>query len=175
MATQDNSTAAESAETLVMHTADIVVAYVANNSLGSDEVSSLIRNIHDTLAKLGSAQPEEDPRPEPAVSVRSSVKSDHLVCLEDGKKFKVLKRHLMADHGMTPDEYRARWNLSASYPMVASDYAEQRRDLAKQIGLGRKPGARAAKTSAANAKPKKASTPRKTSRTAARGAKPVKT
>ena len=74
------------------------------------------------------------------MSVRASVKQDHLVCLEDGKKMKMLKRHLMTDHGMTPEEYRARWNLPSDYPMVAPNYAEKRRELAKKIGLGRKPG-----------------------------------
>ena len=81
-------------------------------------------------------------RPDPAVSIRSSVKRDHVVCLEDGKKMKMLKRHLMTDHGLTPDEYRARWGLASDYPMVAPDYADKRRDLAKKIGLGRKPGQR---------------------------------
>ena len=139
MATQDSSPDAEAADTLIMHTTDIVVSFVANNSIGAQEVSSLIQNVHATLAGLGSGTNEE-PRPDPAVSVRASVKNDHLVCLEDGKKFKMLKRHLMTDHDMPPDEYRARWGLPADYPMVASDYAEKRRDLAKKIGLGRMPG-----------------------------------
>jgi predicted transcriptional regulator len=139
MATQDTSPDAETGDTLIVHTTDIVVSFVANNSIGAQEVSSLIRNVHSTLAGLGSVTVEE-PRPDPAVSVRASVKNDHIVCLEDGKKFKMLKRHLMTDHDMTPDQYRARWGLSADYPMVARDYAEKRRDLAKRIGLGRMPG-----------------------------------
>ena len=139
MATQDSSPDAEAADTLIMHTTDIVVSFIANNSIDAREVSSLIQNVHATLAGLGSGTVEE-PRPDPAVSVRASVKKDHIVCLEDGKKFKMLKRHLMTDHDMTPDEYRARWGLPADYPMVASDYAEKRRDLAKKIGLGRMPG-----------------------------------
>ena len=139
MATQDSSPDAEAADTLIMHTTDIVVSFIANNSIDAREVSSLIQNVHATLAGLGSGTVEE-PRPDPAVSVRASVKKDHIVCLEDGKLLKMLKRHLMSDHDMTPDDFRARWGLPADYPMVASDYAEKRRDLAKKIGLGRMPG-----------------------------------
>jgi predicted transcriptional regulator len=137
-----DETAADMRETLITHATDIVVSYVANNSLGADEVSSLLRNVYGTLAGLGQESAAPEPRPEPAVSVRASVKRDHIVCLEDGKKMKMLKRHLMTDHGMTPDEYRARWGLATDYPMVAPDYADKRRDLAKKIGLGRKPGQR---------------------------------
>ena len=151
MAYENISTDAEGAETLIMHTTDIVVSYVANNSIGADEVSSLIQNVHTTLASLG-VLAKDEPRPEPAVSIRSSVKSDHIVCLEDGKKFKMLKRHLMTDHGMTPDEYRTRWSLPGSYPMVATDYAEKRRDLAKKIGLGRMPGQKRGRRKKASAK-----------------------
>jgi predicted transcriptional regulator len=128
---------------LIIHTTDIVVSYVANNSLGADDVSSLIRNVYGTLSGLGQEGPTAETRPDPAVSIRSSVKRDHVVCLEDGKKMKMLKRHLMTDHGLTPDEYRARWGLASDYPMVAPDSADKRRDLAKKIGLGRKPGQRA--------------------------------
>ena len=96
--------------------------------------------MHEALASLGGAGPQEEERPDPAVSIRASVKRDHIVCLEDGKKMKMLKRHLQTEHGMAPDEYRARWNLPGDYPMVAPEYAETRRDLAKKIGLGRKPG-----------------------------------
>ena len=127
------------AETLITLTSDIVAAHVSNNDVAVEDVPSLIQNVYGALSGLGTSEPEEE-RPEPAVSIRSSVKNDHLVCLEDGKKMKMLKRHLMTDHGMTPAEYRTRWNLSADYPMVAPDYAEKRRDLAKKIGLGRKPG-----------------------------------
>jgi predicted transcriptional regulator len=127
-------------ETLITLTSDIVAAHVSNNNVAIEDVPLLIQNVYSALANVGSSAPVEESRPEPAVSVRSSVKKDHLVCLEDGKKMKMLKRHLMTDHGLTPDEYRARWNLAADYPMVAPDYAETRRDLAKKIGLGRKPG-----------------------------------
>jgi predicted transcriptional regulator len=127
------------AETLITLTSDIVAAHVSNNSVAVDEVPTLISNVYGALAGLGSA-PAVEARPEPAVSVRASIKADHIICLEDGKKMKMLKRHLMTDHGLTPAEYRARWGLPADYPMVAPDYAEKRRVLAKQIGLGRKPG-----------------------------------
>ncbi|MWV28472.1 MucR family transcriptional regulator [Aurantiacibacter rhizosphaerae] len=126
-------------EMLITLTADIVTAHVANSNVDGETLPSLIQNVYGALATLGTEEAVED-RPEPAVSVRASVKNDHLVCLEDGKKMKMLKRHLMTDHGMTPEDYRERWNLPADYPMVAPDYAEKRRELAKKIGLGRKPG-----------------------------------
>ena len=128
-------------ETLVALTSDVVISFVANNSVGAGEVPLLIRNIYETLAGLGQAGSAEA-TPEPAVSIRSSVRRDHIVCLEDGRKMKTLKRHLMSDHGLTPDEYRARWGLAPDYPMVAPAYAEKRRELAVKIGLGRKPGQR---------------------------------
>ena len=127
------------AETLITLTSDIVAAHVSNNNVAVDEVPTLITNIYGALAGLGAA-PAAEAKREPAVSIRSSVKADHVVCLEDGKKMKMLKRHLMTDHGLTPAEYRTRWGLPGDYPMVAPDYAEKRRQLAKQIGLGRKPG-----------------------------------
>ena len=127
-------------ETLITLTSDIVAAHVSNNNVDVEEVSELITSIYGALASLGHEGDEEEPRPDPAVSIRASVKRDHVVCLEDGKKMKMLKRHLMTEHGMTPDEYRARWDLPSDYPMVAPEYAETRRVLAKKIGLGRKPG-----------------------------------
>lgn len=127
-------------EMLITLTSDIVAAHVSNNTISVQEVPTLISTVYEALSNLGGSAPVEEERPEPAVSVRASVKRDHLVCLEDGKKMKMLKRHLMTEHGMTPDDYRQRWGLSADYPMVAPDYAETRRDLAKKIGLGRKPG-----------------------------------
>ena len=133
----DNSA---SNEGLIDYTSDIVSSYVANNSLSSDQVASLIANVYSALSGLGKQAAAPEVQPEPAVSVRSSVKKDHIVCLEDGKKMKMLKRHLMTEHGMTPDDYRQRWGLAADYPMVAPEYAETRRDLAVKIGLGRKPG-----------------------------------
>jgi predicted transcriptional regulator len=126
-------------ETLVSLTADIVAAHVSNNSVAVSDLPLLIANVHGALAGLGATAPEaEAKKQEPAVSVRSSIKPDYIVCLEDGKKLKMLKRHLMTHYQMTPDQYRAKWNLPADYPMVAPNYAEQRRTLAKKIGLGTK-------------------------------------
>jgi predicted transcriptional regulator len=129
-------------ETLITLTSDIVAAHVSNNSVSADEVTALITNVYSALAALGAPAPAAEAPPEPAVSVRASIKPDHIVCLEDGKKLKMLKRHLMTHYNMTPVQYRARWSLPADYPMVAPNYAEKRRELAKKIGLGRKPGAR---------------------------------
>jgi predicted transcriptional regulator len=126
-------------ETLITLTADIVSAHVSNNNVAVGDVSGLIQNVHGALAQLGQAAPSPVEKQEPAVSVRSSIKPDYIVCLEDGKKLKMLKRHLMTHYAMTPEQYRAKWNLPADYPMVAPNYAEQRRDLAKKIGLGKRP------------------------------------
>lgn len=131
---------ADTREMLITLTSDIVAAHVSNNSVSTDEVGSLISSVYSALAGLGGAPVVEEKAPEPAVSVRSSVKPDYIVCLEDGKKLKMLKRHLMTHYNLTPEQYRARWNLPADYPMVAPNYAEKRRDLAVKIGLGRKPG-----------------------------------
>ncbi len=98
--------------------------------------------MHTALVGLGRLAPAPEVRAEPAVSIRASVKPDYLVCLDDGKKLKMLKRHLMTHYGITPDEYRAKWGLPADYPMVAPNYAALRRGLAVKIGLGRKPGKR---------------------------------
>ena len=129
-------------EMLITLTSDIVAAHLSNNSVAVNEVPSLISNVYGALAGLGQTAKVEEKMPEPAVSVRSSIKPDYIVCLEDGKKLKMLKRHLMTHYNLTPEQYRARWNLPADYPMVAPNYAEKRRDLAKKIGLGRKPGAK---------------------------------
>ena len=129
-------------ETLITLTSDIVAAHLSNNSVAVDDVASLITNVYSALSGLGDAVVAPEAPPEPAVSIRTSVKPDYIVCLEDGKKLKMLKRHLMTHYNMTPDQYRTRWNLPADYPMVAPNYAEKRRELAKKIGLGRKPGAR---------------------------------
>lgn len=135
-----DATQADINEMLITLTSDIVAAHVSNNSVEVHEVSTLIGNVYGALAGLGQPVVVEEKAPEPAVSVRASVKPDYIVCLEDGKKLKMLKRHLMTHYNMTPEDYRIRWNLPADYPMVAPNYAEKRRDLAKQIGLGRKPG-----------------------------------
>jgi predicted transcriptional regulator len=132
----------EMKETLITLTSDIVAAHVSNNDVAVDDVPSLITNVFSALSVLGEEADPVEERPEPAVSVRASVKPDYIVCLEDGKKLKMLKRYLRTNYDMTPEEYRERWNLPADYPMVAPNYAEKRRELAKKIGLGRKPGAR---------------------------------
>jgi len=128
----------EMGDSLITLTADIVAAHVSNNSVAVSDLAVLIGNVHGALAGLGSPVIAPDVKQEPAVSVRSSIKPDYIVCLEDGKKLKMLKRHLMTHYQMTPEQYRAKWNLPADYPMVAPNYAEQRRTLAKKIGLGTK-------------------------------------
>tara|TARA_Y100000815_G_scaffold235724_2_gene228550 strand:+ start:961 stop:1377 length:417 start_codon:yes stop_codon:yes gene_type:complete len=125
-------------ETLVTLTADIVAAHVSNNSVAVSDLPLLIQNVHGALSGLSTEAAEPEVKQEPAVSIRASVKPDYIVCLEDGKKLKMLKRHLMTHYQMTPEQYRAKWNLPADYPMVAPNYAEQRRTLAKKIGLGTK-------------------------------------
>ncbi|MBB4633960.1 MucR family transcriptional regulator [Sphingosinicella soli] len=119
-------------------TAEIVSSHVANNTVAVSDLPTLISNVYAALAKLGGVVEPEKVQQEPAVSIRSSVKPDFIVCLESGKKLKMLKRHLMTHYNMTPDEYRAKWGLPADYPMVAPNYALQRQELAKKIGLGTK-------------------------------------
>ncbi len=137
-------------EMLISLTSDIVTAHVANNNVDVDTLPALIENVYTALSGLGTEKVVEEPL-EPAVPIRQSVKPDYLVCLEDGKKMKMLKRHLMTAYGMTPEEYRNRWGLPVDYPMVAPNYAEKRRQLAKDIGLGRKPGQRRGRKKAAPA------------------------
>src|SRR3989344_3827831 len=119
---------------LLEMTADIVSAYVGNNNVQASEVPGLISSIHAALSQVstGAAEPE----PEPAVPIRKSITPDYLICLEDGRKFKSLKRHLRTKYNMSPEEYRAKWGLPKDYPMVAPNYAKARSDLAKQMGLG---------------------------------------
>ena len=128
------------AELLITLTADIVAAHVSNNSVAVSDVSTLISNVHAALSGVSGPAAVAETTLEPAVPIRNSVKRDFIVCLDDGKKLKMLKRHLMTHYGMTPEDYRAKWGLPADYPMVAPAYAEQRRELAKAIGLGRAPG-----------------------------------
>lgn len=123
-------------EVLVTLTSDIVAAHVSNNSVAVSDLPVLIQNVYGALAGLQKEVAPVQPKQEPAVSIRSSIKPDYIVCLEDGKKLKMLKRHLMTHYQMTPDDYRTKWGLPADYPMVAPNYAEQRRSLAKKIGLG---------------------------------------
>ena len=125
-------------DTLLTLTADIVAAHVSNNTVAVNDLPNLIQNVHGALSGISGQSAGPEPKPEPKVSIRASIKPDYIVCLEDGKKQKMLKRHLMTNHNMTPDEYRKKWGLPADYPMVAPNYAEQRRTLAKSIGLGTK-------------------------------------
>lgn len=124
---------------LIGLTADIVAAYVSNNPVPIASLPALIESMHATLASLAVAkEPEPEPKEpqKPAVNPKRSVHADHIVCLEDGKKFSSLKRHLMTSHGMTPGQYRQKWNLAPDYPMTAPDYSVRRSELAKAIGLG---------------------------------------
>ncbi|TVV74994.1 MucR family transcriptional regulator [Sphingomonas solaris] len=123
---------------LITLTADIVGAHVAHNNVATEELAGLIQSVHAALKGLGQAPEPVAEKQEPAVSIRASVKPDHIVCLEDGKKLKMLKRYLRTNYDMSPDEYRRKWNLPSDYPMVAPNYAEKRRSLAHSIGLGRK-------------------------------------
>ncbi len=125
-------------DTLLTLTADIVAAHVSNNSVAVNDLPNLIQNVHMALTGISTQPAAPEAKPEPKVSVRSSVKPDHITCLECGQKQKMLKRHLMTAHNETPVEYRQRFGLAADYPMVAPNYAEQRRTLAKSIGLGTK-------------------------------------
>lgn len=138
-------------ELLITLTSDIVAAHVSNNSVAVSDVATLIQNVHGALSALNEPVAAPEVKPEPAVSVRSSIKPDFIICLEDGKKLKMLKRHLATRYNMTPEQYRTRWNLPADYPMVAPAYAEKRRELAKKIGLGRKPAPKRTRKAAATA------------------------
>jgi predicted transcriptional regulator len=123
--------------TFIKLTADIVSAYVSNNSVPSSDLPALIGQVHSALTRVSSGQGESPAEPpKPAISVKKSITADHIVCLEDGKKFKSLKRHLRTQYGMTPEQYREKWGLPADYPMVAPNYAAARSHLAKQMGLG---------------------------------------
>jgi predicted transcriptional regulator len=126
---------------LVQLTADIVSAYVTNNAVESGQLSKLIEEVHVALVRAPAAASEPEKKPlVPAVAIRKSIMPDYIISLEDGRKFKSLKRHLAGTYGMTPDEYRAKWGLPRDYPMVAPNYAKARSDLAKRMGLGRKAG-----------------------------------
>jgi len=160
----------EANETLLALTADIVAAHVANNTVSVTDLPSLITQVHAALNSLGTPAAAPTVEQQPAVSVRASIKPDYLVCLEDGKKLKMLKRYLMTRYGMTPDDYRAKWNLPKDYPMVAPAYAEQRRALAHSIGLGRK---RASGSDGAAPAPAKRGRPKAAGEGAKRGRKPA--
>lgn len=123
---------------LLALTTEIVAAHVGNNSVAVADLPLLIQEVYRTLASVGTV-PSAPERPQPAVPVKKSVTPDYIICLEDGKKLKMLKRHLKTAYNMTPEEYRDRWGLPADYPMVAPNYAQHRSSLAKKIGLGTKP------------------------------------
>ncbi len=126
-----------SSTTFIQLTAEIVSAYVSNNSVPTGDLSGLINQVHSALTRVSSGQADLSSEPlKPAVSVKKSITADHIVCLEDGKKFKSLKRHLRTQYNMTPEQYREKWALPADYPMVAPNYAAARSQLAKQMGLG---------------------------------------
>ncbi|XJJ70066.1 MucR family transcriptional regulator (plasmid) [Novosphingobium sp. BL-8A] len=150
-------------EALLELTGDIVAAHVTNNVVSTDQLPQLIATVYNSLDKLGEpVEPFEEVRV-PAIAVRSSVKPDVVICLECGARQKTLKRHLMAQHGLTPEEYRARWKLAADYPMVAPEYAAKRSQMAQSIGLGSKGGrkkAQAAENTSANPKIETATAPK---------------
>ncbi len=145
----------EQSPELLELTTKIVAAHIANNAMPAVDLPHLIATVHETLAKLGTE--ETAAKPTPAVPIKQSVKPEYIVCLEDGKKLKMLKRHLRTAYNMTPDDYRTRWGLPRDYPMVAPNYAKKRSELAKKIGLGRKPGTKAK----AQRKTKKPTKPKK--------------
>ncbi|MDJ0948720.1 MAG: MucR family transcriptional regulator [Alphaproteobacteria bacterium] len=134
--TEDTNSSIDKEDVLRM-TAEVVSAYVGNNVVASSDIPDLIRSVHGALSGLGSGADRQETQ-KPAVAVRRSVTPDFIICLEDGKKLKMLKRHLRTTYNMTPEEYRAKWGLPPDYPMVAPNYAAQRSQFAKRIGLGRK-------------------------------------
>jgi predicted transcriptional regulator len=134
-----SETSSRNNDMLIELTADVVAAYVSNNPVPVGELPNLISDVHAALGKVGgSSEAVTAEKPKPAVNPKRSVHDDYIVCLEDGKKFKSLKRHLMTHYGLTPEQYREKWGLDGSYPMVAPNYAAARSQLAKKMGLGRK-------------------------------------
>lgn len=138
----DRRPAAALSDPLIDRATDIIAAFLSKNSVDSGQLPELIRQVYATLKSLNEAPVEEDhSKPKPAVSPKKSVFHDYIICLEDGKKLKMLKRYLQTRYSMTPDEYRAKWGLPSDYPMVAPGYAERRSAVAKEIGLGRRTSA----------------------------------
>ena len=136
----------DTAELLAL-TTDIVASHVANNSVNVADLPGLIQQVFGALSELGNPSQAPAAKPKPAVNIKRSVTPDYIVCLEDGKKLKMLKRHLRSAYDLSPDDYRAKWGLPADYPMVAPNYAKQRSEFAKKIGLGqkRRPGSQSRK------------------------------
>ncbi|MEP1142245.1 MAG: MucR family transcriptional regulator [Henriciella sp.] len=132
-------TSHSNAELLEM-TTDIVSSFVANNPVPANGLPDLLKSVHEAVVELASDKPVAPPRPDPAVPISKSITPDHIICLEDGRKLKMLKRYLRSRYDLNPDEYRARWGLPSDYPMVAPNYAKKRSAFAKEIGLGRKRG-----------------------------------
>ncbi len=128
----------ETGDKLLDLTTTIVAAHVTHNSVSAQDLPNLIRDVYQSLSTVGEPKEVEPERPSPAVPVKRSITPDYLICLEDGKKLKMLKRHLKTAYDMTPEQYRERWGLAPDYPMVAPNYAKQRSQLAKEIGLGTK-------------------------------------
>ncbi|MEL7464832.1 MAG: MucR family transcriptional regulator [Pseudomonadota bacterium] len=141
MTEEKSETVLDRAELLAL-TSEIISSHVSNNAVNQTELPSMIETVFGTLQGLAEPVAEEEPVPEPAVPIKKSVTDEYLICLENGKKLKMLKRHLSTAFDMTPEEYRTRWGLPSDYPMVAPAYARKRQELAKKIGLGRKPAKR---------------------------------
>ncbi|MFC4723885.1 MucR family transcriptional regulator [Glycocaulis abyssi] len=134
--TEDNTPPIDQEEVLRM-TTDIVASYVANNTISADGVPEIIRQVHGALRELTGVEAKPEAKAKPAVPVSRSVTDDYIICLEDGKKLKMLKRYLRSQYDMSPDDYRRKWGLPSDYPMVAPAYSRRRSDFAKEIGLGR--------------------------------------
>ncbi len=128
----------KTSDTLIELTADVVAAYVSNNPVQAADLPALIADVHGALGRVGGRDSAPAEKPKPAVNPKKSIHDDYIICLEDGKKFKSLKRHLMTHYGLTPEQYREKWGLDVNYPMVAPNYAAARSALAKKMGLGRK-------------------------------------
>jgi predicted transcriptional regulator len=133
---EKNNNDTHETDRLLAFTAQIATSYVGHHTVPAGELPALLATIHQGLARLSNGAAAPEARPEPSVPVRRSIMPEYIICLEDGKKLKMLKRHLKTAYNMTPEQYRERWNLPADYPMVAPNYAKQRSKLAKQIGLG---------------------------------------
>lgn len=137
MTTKKEDLDAETHAMLIQMTSEVVAAYVSNNPVQANDLPNVIARVHSTMMDLSSAEQDEPAKgTSPAVSVRKSITPDYLICLEDGKRFKSLKRHLRSKYNLSPEEYREKWGLPADYPMVAPNYAKQRSELAKKMGLG---------------------------------------
>jgi len=133
----ENTPKLDVSDSLLELTSEIVAAHVSNNSVNAEELPALIEQVYATLSNVGQAgEMVDDDQPIPAVPIKKSITPDYIICLEDGKKLKMLKRHLKTAYDMTPEEYKERWGLPVDYPMVAPNYAKQRSKLAKKIGLG---------------------------------------